>query len=1490
MLHNKRPGEPQRRPYNVSTTTVARSHDHLPPISRPSALPRSTSGNSGPRLEALASSRPQPSQTSRPKPPSHHSRSVSEDVPLIFDTLRRSDEFRPVQNSSPLLRKTTATAHSAWGMESGTIFGIAVPEKRNPNRTPDLPPQLIPELQALASYHHKPHPLPPSSISTISSPSTRFTESPAPWSASTATTTPVSWPSSSPAFVQSAPSKSKTVPQPREPRSRLPKLPVIKQEQTTQKPPAVKESQSGSKPTGKSTRRKKSLLESPAPTPPPRTSSVKRSDGRSAANSIDETLSRAGLSTAPLSSRPEQSPLAVKARSDVDEIDSSLRSPKMNTAHANLQQSIKVMPARPSREGTTDLGQSRPTVINDHKAGFSNKHRRLLASAFEDATPHNMTKPSAQNKENTELKRSPSKLSKLSRLGMFTRRAANSSTSDLEKSPNKLQRRGPTAGTGHEGYGRYTKRGRKISSESSTRGSDSEQSVSSVKRTPFIDPHRKNSSTSSRKRSSQSDLDEFAGPRLKPVIMRGGSQSSDVRLDTSSQYGRSRENTPAMPQLDKFAIASNSLDSPRVSTLIRSPLRDVTNSRGNSPAMVDSVPRLALRRSQMFGPGHEGFRIPSPIRTGDPAAPLYITSKDTSLSSLPPSSAAPSITTHDLYRIDPSLLKPQEKRGRKQWWNPFRRRHQQPASIEPVYHPVAEPAEMAVTYATGPAPRSIPYYAVMESESENNTAEAIGDFLSQAIESPPPSPITRSVEVEEPAISRRTESILLPAAPVWSENAAPPSPSPSQTEDGSVQATDATVKQPRLAQVGRIPKVVNRHERQHVPSRRSFSQPFANKAAHEEGTYESDSFQDWHSDRPQLEIHTDVLPSRPFPEVEDISAKPASAPAQSAYAESRTLPYRTTDAPPFMPKHESDVSYSSSSDGVLSVMGPPIIPSQRERELRAQIPALRIASGLPGDDEIWKEYDDFLDHVMSPSKSKKSREPPLVIHPQPGAVPASSSPVIGGILKRSLKGKTPIIDPRKAVLDLSLPASLTPPVIFPSPSLLSERIVSDEIRLRRSRIVSALHSSIDPSSPFSMREFLRDYGAKGPDSAALTERFSTSIPAGYIAPITPTSGAFMEEPKLEHTHDENAHLLDSVERARDPARQSELHYASLEVARWLSFGRVLFSPAHEELHALPERNVLVIDGLGNEDWSIYCAVSYESEKAIIYDLKEDSNSGLSQISRDSAHTPANHHRRSVSSLSDRFPFHSAFFSAIVLRFPPVMPEAKLKSIITECRRVLVPGGHLEIMLLELDIVNMGVQTRRAVRELKMRMTDAAPDLDLKPTIDNFQTLLGGRGFTGLNRCVVGVPVTGRPTGSADSSSSSRSSRGSGNYPRRTSGGSSQMARSAHPAKGHNFSLNDLVADHSENADAKIGRMVSRTARSWWQHCYEADVMACGNQSASIFSDRRVMQECKARASSFKLLIAYAQRPVFESKRRTMSESGASTMATAGAQRRPRPAS
>ncbi|RMZ86912.1 hypothetical protein DV736_g5864, partial [Chaetothyriales sp. CBS 134916] len=1417
----------------------------------------------------MAAARPFPQPSPGTVPTTLHSRLPSEDVPLFLDTSLIRKEAKSQDNDSRSQKEAEKDA-SKYPMASGAILGIVVPDKRpvHRNRTPDLPSQLIPELQALASRHDRPYPSLPS-ISTISSPSTRFTESPAPWSASTATTTPVSL-CSSPAHVQTAPPKSKTIPQPREPRSRLPKLTSLRTGPNSEKPHGTTWPQPEPVGTTSTAREKKSLHESPPPLHPPRTSSVRRHqrDGsRNGTSSIGNALSSTGTSSTLVSSSLGASLLTKRSAAEVDEIGSSLIGPDTTTTHAKLQNSIRVAPPRPSREGTSDLGESRPVVINEHKAGFNSKHRQLLASAFDDAAPAGKARTKVQGQEASSAQKSSSKLSTLSRLGMFSRKGASSSTVSPEKRGRKPSRRGPTAGTGHEGYGKYAKRGRKLSKDESSRGSDSEQSVTSVRRSPLRGLSRKNSSTSSRQnRTSQSDLDEFAASRMQPVILRGGSETSVAVTDGSFDRDMVDTGTPGG--------ASSGFDSPRATTPVTYPLQDVTNSRRNSPATLDQMPGLALRRSQRFGPGYTDLRIPSPIRTHDLVAPLYVTSQDTSQSSLAPSSIESVLPGHDLHHAGHKRLLAVKKKSRKNWWNPFKKRQQVSAPIVSTLPPLTQYPEMAVSVETRPAPRPVPYYAVMESESENNTTEAISQFLAQAAESAPGSPVNAPSDDDIPTIWKRRQSVLLPAAPSRTERAVPPSPPVTQAEEATSRTQEANLKQSRLAQVGRIPKVINRAERQFVPSRRSFSQPFGKVIAVETPNMPRDNINDLPIDPPRLEVDTDGLPAKPFHEDDKISAKPASAPARTIGREPGMEWYASYVPPLPTAYHKSNVSSSSSSSGMVSVMGPPLAPLAGGSEEPGHLPSPRIAFGLSEDDEIWNEYDDFLEHVMSPSRSKERSELRFMAPLEP------RQPAPGSWLGPGGKSWTPVgdrlaaLDPRKAVLDLSLSTTL--------PDLN----VSEDIRLRRSRIMAALqsHSPLDPSSPFSMREFLREYTGKGRDSTALSERVRSSSAAALIPSITRASGGYVEEARVEHTHDENVDLLDSEARARNPGKQSELHYASLEVARWLSFGRVLFSPAHEEIHMLPQRNVLVIDGLGNEDWSIYCAVTYEKEAAVIYDLKEDSSSSLSPRSRDSTHTPMNHHRRSVSSLSDRFPFHTAFFSAIVLRFPPAMSEAKMKSIISECRRVLEPGGHLEIILLELDIVNMGVQTRRAVRELKMRMTDLAPDLDLKPTIDNFQTVLGGCGFTGLRRCIVGVPVTGRPAGSVESSSSSRSSGGSINYPRRTSGGSLPRGRSSPTRKGHNFSLNDLVADHSENADTKIGRLVSRTARSWWQHCYEADVMASGKQATSIFSDRRVMQECKARASSFKLLIAHAQRPVFESKRRTMSEPGTSGWATAGAAR------
>ena len=1471
--HTARAKTKSPAPSAVSQTSIS--------AQKPSSLPRPTSRFSEQRLDALASSR----SYALTNPSAHFprpSRSGSENVPLIFDD-KVNQPYAPPEVGrfeAPLVGGRQGL--STLDMEDDTVLGLALPTRQASSKHRPPPPELIPELQALATHYQRPTNHPPPSVSTISSPSTRLTESPAPWSASTATTTPVSWPSTSPAVAQASKlpdRKSKTVPQPTVPRSRLPKLPTLQHSVSLSKPSAPPvPSKDGQPPTEKRAKRKP-IVESPAPTPPPRKSSTHRADGRgdkSTASSIDETLSRAGSSTAPPLSAYDASPLASRTRQRVDRVGDSLKGIPPTDFHTDLQRSISSAPSRPSRDGTEGLVRSR-AAADEQRSGFNNQHIERLAPAFDENNlakrptknvPRDSSESSLVNSGNIE--RSPSKLGRLARLGIFTRRG-NTPSSDVEQSPKKLQRRGPAAGTGHEGYRKHSRRSRKTSTESSGVPSDSERSVSSVKRTPVLGAGRKSSvSSSQHNRSSQSDLDDFAASRMKPFFMRGGSQSS-IPQPTIIRSDRRQANTPeqASSRTSSASPGIRARQTPTELPRLRSPRGHIGRNDEQTWTTSEHVPTLAQRRSQRFGTDADNFRIPQPLFTNDLVAPTQITSHDTTMSSVVPSSAAPSSSGAELYRIDPSLLRPSEKKSKRAWWNPFKKRNQ--STTAPEFYASAgnqNPPEMAVSIPTGPAPRTIPYYAVMESESDNNVEEQIGEFLSEAVQSSSP-----KSQLHYHRSMKKTESMLLPTAPVWSH----PPPPPPATEELQ-PATDAANKQTRLAQVGRIPKVVSRSERQHVPSRRSFSQPFSNKANLEEYPPSPRLF-DHATERPHLEIQTDVLPSRPFPEAINVSAKPASAPAAAPYYHIPSAGPRPAQQINIASHHGSSASASSSSDGMLSVMGPPLLPTKEERSLTGRMPKVRIPSMQQGDDEIWKEYDDFIDHVMSPSKSPKLGPRLILDQPEPQSTLSTRNENLPS--RPRSRGIMPIPEPRRAMLDLPLPSTFPGPIRVPSPLMLPGKDAAEEIRLRRSRIISALHSSIDTSSPFSMREFLMDYGEQSRDSFATSDRLSGAAP-GQPATITPTSAAFTEPSRpTEHSHREHALLLDTVARSKDPVRESELHYASLEVSRWLSFGRVLFSPAHEELHMLRDRNVLVIDGLGSEDWSMYCAEFYQTERATVYDLQETIGSRVPPPT--SLSGPSNHRRAEIVSFSDRFPFPSAFFSAIVLRFPPALSEAKMRNIVTECRRILVPGGHLEIMLLDLDIVNMGVQTRRAVKELKITMATSDPEVSLRPGIDNFQNILGGRGFTGLNRCVIGVPVVGRPSGSMDSSSSSHSSRRSSGLGRRASG---DLAHIRH-SRNRNFSLSELVADHSEKADAQIGRMVSSCARSWWTHVYEAAVIPDGDLSRSIFADKRVLQECKSRASSFKLLIAYAQRPVFESRRRTMSEPGAAVLATTGSQRRAR---
>ena len=1420
--------------------------------------------------------------------------SQSQEVPLLMDFSRASRGREHASAFADRLDPADGTVVASFDMDRDAIFGTTMPRATTTLRANELPPRLIPELQALAAAGTR---LPQTSTKSLSSssPSTRFSSSPSPWSVSTTTTTPTSFSSASPGIVQQAPltgysKRSQTVPLPAGKREKIPQMPALPE---SIPPPIENEWPAGFQESIKPLTKKRTPLQTPAPTPPPRTSSAKYSLSRSSSKS-DRQRTTPLRETPPFSSEPDRSPLARRGRADFNSGAKPLQPETLVRAHDDLQQSLgtttprghpKDLVARGRRRTDSDETYRMPPAVRGpppavpEDRGLRRPTQQAQRQERDDFVDY---LPNAPQDSEIKVPSSPARSGKFSRLGIFGRRS-KSPTSQVQRSPRKLQK-GPSAGTGHEGYGRYGKRGRKLSQETeSAKGSESERSVSSSRRTPLFP----SSSTKSKdrrnenrhNRSSQSDLDDFAATRLKPVPIIGGSGGS-VHSNSASQLDIYSTSAPPGPVPGKWESPSLSQSSFGQQSVQSTPPNAPDQFSGST-----GVPALAIRRSQRFGSDAEYFNLPTPIRTEGLSAALYINSQDESRSSAFPTST-PSTTT-DNNRSEVTLQKSKEKKSRKLRWNIFRRKEADPKPARPTDLLTPSPEELAVSVSAIPVSRSMPYYAVIDSESEFNPNEQVGDYLSQVVESPAISPTVEAYDASFAEAEQQEQiyedDIFLPSVPLSPPQSfvrsPPPVPLHNQIEQASAPSEPPPQKQPRLVRVGRIPAIGQRSEREHKPSRSSFSQPFVRAPAPDD-LYTTMGALDGAPSVP-LQINTDVLPSALF--ASPVADYPASAPT-----------FEATDFMHFPSRQTSDASTSSSSGGVFSILGPALAPGSGTSR-RSGLGTSPIQPGSPTFDDVWNEYDDFIDHVMSPSRSRKSAK----------ALSRPSDPIMedfefeAEVDEQDPASLAPLTEPNPSDFPLPLmkrpvfagaPAtSATPPVMFPLPKM-PERSVGEDIRLRRSRIVTALHSnsSVDLANTFTMRDMVSDQ-IPPRNRSKVTDSLRTSTAGPSLEGLTMTTSAPDQPP--ESSHQENVAMLEVVERSKDPVAQSELHYASLMVAKWLSFGRVLFSPAHDDIQNFPERHILVIDGLGNEDWSIYCAVSYEEQRVFVHDLKERTGKKGPRSSRSSQNAPDNHRRAEVANFQERFPFPPAFFSVVVLRFPPAMAETKMRNIVSECRRVLMPGGYLELMLLDLDIVNMGVQTRRIVRELKYRMTTADKQISLRPIIDNVQSVLGSRGFTNISRCVVGVPVAGRPSGSTDSSSSSRSSRASHGSANRASG--DQRPGDASPRmafgqgrRGTHLSLNDLLSDRSDHADLRIGKIVSRTARTWWQHCFEASVISDGNLSQSIFADKHIFSECKGRGSSFKMLIAYAQRPVFETRRRTMSEPVVPSLATAGGKRQP----
>ncbi|KAJ2980599.1 hypothetical protein NUW58_g6902 [Xylaria curta] len=609
------------------------------------------------------------------------------------------------------------------------------------------------------------------------------------------------------------------------------------------------------------------------------------------------------------------------------------------------------------------------------------------------------------------------------------------------------------------------------------------------------------------------------------------------------------------------------------------------------------------------------------------------------------------------------------------------------------------------------------------------------------------------------------------------------------------KSTESPASRPsRLPQVGRIPRVMASRPEHMSP--KSFSRPFNR-------------------------ISTQLTPSQLTQPDQDSIAKGPSPP-DSGVSDSETPTTTHTKSPmetvaqaistlegtcidnlpiceqpgqeflAFMPCENSE----SGEDSELSYSNNPSFVSYTAQEPKPLAPF--------GDDEVWDEYNDLLQGSSPPSPTSSCGDPfPLkTYHSKLVKGPAKplESPTIS---------TEPIQDARISVAT----AHTTTTSSHQSADMTA-------------RINAAFRFDVErPVTPFSIS------GASSHDG-----HNSTTIEPNQDHAELPTENSSSHEE--ENATAGSKRSSQSSKRTSGSSRLSEetplsqvnMRVGSMTVSKWLTFGHVCFSPIREDLinddKALNRQSILVIDGLGNDDWSFYAAETYPAVN--FFNLSP--RAPVSQEYKTSPSfplSPPNHHQIQFTSHANKFPFGPDSFTALVFRFPSAAPEAHYRNIISEAQRVLKPGGFIELSVLDVDLNNVGNRTRRAARRLKEHISAQNPDINLSSTADLIVRLLGQKRFVDIKTCRVGVPVASSITHGSNKNKTK-----------------------------DERSLAEMMSDKTELGDENITKMVSKVGRWWYNRCYEIPT----GVSSSIWHDRALLTECEEWGTSLKLMVCHARIP------------------------------
>lgn len=413
-----------------------------------------------------------------------------------------------------------------------------------------------------------------------------------------------------------------------------------------------------------------------------------------------------------------------------------------------------------------------------------------------------------------------------------------------------------------------------------------------------------------------------------------------------------------------------------------------------------------------------------------------------------------------------------------------------------------------------------------------------------------------------------------------------------------------------------------------------------------------------------------------------------------------------------------------------------------------------------------------------------------------------------------------------------------------------------------------------PPTPFSMTKFLQYYAGAGiqenDDSGVLNAIDAVHHSTG------PTKSRISNG-----SNSSNGSTGSSAFSEVGLDDEMKLRLWALMASTWLNFDRVLVSPAHEEFGGVNvkgkggatdkvreglEGRILVVDGLGTDEWSYYCALTYPSCK--VYNLSPSLNSSEDDTGNDSPtglSKPPNHKQIHHTSFDTVFPFPVGFFNVVSLRFLPSSTYPSLPFILQQCQRVLAPGGYIEVTVLDADLVNMGNRIKRAVdlnrgimvREFEETATNATPGtvsclsastIAAKAASERMLRLLE-KGFEDVNRCLVALPVMGH----IDGSISLGSVQGSIDQTHNPA-----TIKTAELSGGEQGPLRKPIDAHNSN----ITDVVSKVGRYWYTRTYERVMTGERGESMgrSMWNDKGLLRECSKKKTGMRMLVAYARKP------------------------------